>query len=229
MKFRASNDGFVTGIRYYRPSQSTGTHVGSLWTRTGTRLGQVTFTGGTASGWQQATFATPIPVTAGTTYVASYYTPSRYVANGAYFATAATTRGPLTALQNGTDGGNGLYRYTSTPSTFPDQSFNSENYWVDVVFEDGPDTTKPTVTARTPAPGATAVSVGANVTATFSEPVQQSTLGLELRGPGRHPGRRRHDLRRRDPHRHPRPDGQPGAARRPTPRPSPGCATPPAT
>ena len=184
VKFRASNDGFVTGIRYYRPSQATGTHVGSLWSRTGTRLGQVTFTGGTASGWQEATFASPIPVVAGTTYVASYYTPSRYVANSAYFATSATTRGPLTALQNGTDGGNGLYRYTSTPSTFPDQSFNSENYWVDVVFEDGPDTTKPTVTARTPAPGATAVSVGANVTATFSEPVQQSTLGLELRGPG---------------------------------------------
>ena len=90
----------------------------------------------------------------------------------------------MTALQDGTDGGNGLYRYTTTPSTFPDASFNSENYWVDVVFEDGPDTTKPTVTGRTPASGATAVSVGANVTATFSEPVQQSTLGLELRGPG---------------------------------------------
>jgi hypothetical protein len=184
VKFRSSSDGFVTGIRYYRPSVSTGTHVGSLWTRTGTRLGQVTFTGGTASGWQEATFATPIPVTAGTTYVASYYTPSRYVANAAYFATAATTRGPLTALQNDTDGGNGLFRYTSTPSTFPDQTYNSENYWVDVVFEDGPDTTKPTVTARTPAPGATGVGVGADVTATFSEPVQQSTLGLELRTPG---------------------------------------------
>ncbi|MCY4727666.1 DUF4082 domain-containing protein [Nocardioides sp. STR2] len=184
VKFRSNTDGFVTGIRYYRPSQATGTHVGSLWTSTGTRLGQVTFTGGTASGWQQASFSTPIPVTAGTTYVASYYTPSRYVANGAYFTTSATTRGPLTALQSGTDGGNGLYRYTSTPSTFPDQSYNGENYWVDVVFEDGPDTTKPTVTARTPAPGATGVSVGANVTATFSEPVQQSTLGLELRGPG---------------------------------------------
>ena len=86
--------------------------------------------------------------------------------------------------RGGTDGGNGLYRYTTTPSTFPDQTYNSENYWVDVVFEDGPDATKPTVTARTPAPGATGVGVGANVTATFSEPVQQSTLGLELRTPG---------------------------------------------
>ena len=184
VKFRAATDGFVTGIRYYKPTQTSGVHVGSLWSSTGTRLGQVTFTGGTASGWQQATFASPIAVTAGTTYVASYFTPSRYAVSSGYFASAATTRGPLTALQNGTDGGNGLFRYTTTASTFPDQTFGSENYWVDVVFEDGPDSTKPTVTSRTPAPGATGVGVGSDVTATFSEPVQQSTLGLELRGPG---------------------------------------------
>ena len=184
VKFRAATDGFVTGIRYYKPTQTSGVHVGSLWSSTGTRLGQVTFTNETASGWQQATFASPIAVTAGTTYVASYFTPSRYAVSSGYFASAATTRGPLTALQNGTDGGNGLFRYTSTASTFPDQTFGSENYWVDVVFEDGPDSTRPTVTARTPAPGATGVGVGSDVTATFSEPVQQSTLGLELRGPG---------------------------------------------
>ncbi|HEX5917856.1 MAG TPA: DUF4082 domain-containing protein [Nocardioides sp.] len=184
VKFRAATDGFVTGIRYYKPTQTSGVHVGSLWTGTGTRLGQVTFTSETASGWQQATFASPIAVTAGTTYVASYFTPSRYVVSSGYFASAATTRGPLTALQNGTDGGNGVFRYSSTASTFPDQTFGSENYWVDVVFEDGPDSTRPTVTARTPAPGATGVGVGSDVTATFSEPVQQSTLGLELRGPG---------------------------------------------
>ena len=143
VKFRTDTPGFVTGIRYYRPSQATGTHVGSLWTSTGTRLGQVTFTGGTASGWQEATFSAPIAVSANTTYVASYFTPSRYVVNSGYFSSAATTRGPLTALQNGTDGGNGLYRYTSTASTFPNLSFGSENYWVDVVFqEDSTDTTR---------------------------------------------------------------------------------------
>ncbi|MBD3926872.1 DUF4082 domain-containing protein, partial [Nocardioides cavernae] len=183
VKFRTSTAGYITGIRYWKPTQTSGTHVGSFWTRTGTRLGQVTFTNESASGWQEATFASPIPVNANTTYVASYFTPTRYAVNGGYFSTA-TTRGPLTALQNGTDGGNGTYRYTSTPSTFPDQSFNSENYWVDVVFEDGPDTTKPTVTARTPAPGATGVSVGGNVTGTFSEPVEGSSATVELRAPG---------------------------------------------
>ena len=35
----------------------------------------MTFTGETATGWQQATFGAPVPVTANTTYVASYYAP----------------------------------------------------------------------------------------------------------------------------------------------------------
>ena len=33
------------------------------------------FTGESASGWQTVTFAAPVAVTAGTTYVASYYAP----------------------------------------------------------------------------------------------------------------------------------------------------------
>ena len=91
-----------------------------------------------------------------------------------------------------------------------------------------PDTTKPTVTARTPASGATGVSVGANVTATFTEPVQQSTLGLELRAPG---GTLVAGATRTTP-----PPAPPPSTRRrtstattPTPRPSPACATPRAT
>ncbi len=180
VKFRASTSGFVTAIRYYKPTQATGTHVGTLWTGAGTKLGTATFTGETASGWQQATFAAPIPVTANTTYVASYFAPSRYAVSSAYFASAATTRGPLTALQNGTDGGNGVYRYGTTAGVFPTSTYNSENYWVDVVFNDT-DTTKPTVTTRTPAAGATNVAVGTTVTAVFDEPVQEPTIAFELR------------------------------------------------
>jgi hypothetical protein len=139
VKFRASQSGFITGIRYYKAATNTGTHVGTLWSGTGTKLGQVTFTGETGSGWQQATFAQPIPVTAGTTYVASYHAPvGRYSVSSNYFANAATTRGPLTALQTGTDGGNGVYRYTGTASqAMPNSTYNAENYWVDVVFTAG--------------------------------------------------------------------------------------------
>jgi hypothetical protein len=139
VKFRASQSGLITGIRYYKAAANTGTHVGTLWSGTGTKLGQVTFTGETASGWQQMSFAQPIQVTAGTTYVASYHAPvGRYSVSSNYFANAATTRGPLTALQNGTDGGNGVYRYTGTASqAMPNSTYQSENYWVDVVFTTG--------------------------------------------------------------------------------------------
>ncbi len=134
VKFRVSQNGFISGIRFYKSSANTGTHSASLWSRTGTRLAQATFTGETASGWQQVTFATPIPVTAGTTYVASYFAPNgKYSINEQYFASSATANGPLTALRNGTDGSNGVYRYGSA-SAFPNSSYRSSNYWVDVVF-----------------------------------------------------------------------------------------------
>lgn len=133
VKFQASQTGSVTGIRFYKGATNTGTHVGSLWSRTGTRLGTATFSGESASGWQQVTFTTPVAVTAGTTYVASYFAPAgHYAVTENYFA-AATTRGPLTALKNGTDGSNGVYRYGAT-SGFPTSSYQSSNYWVDVVF-----------------------------------------------------------------------------------------------
>ena len=67
MKFRTSQAGKITGIRFYKGPGNTGTHVGSLWSRTGTKLAAVTFAGETASGWQQATFSAPVTVTANTT------------------------------------------------------------------------------------------------------------------------------------------------------------------
>ncbi len=47
-----SQNGTVTGIRFYKAAANTGTHVGSLWERSGKLLAQGTFTNETASGWQ---------------------------------------------------------------------------------------------------------------------------------------------------------------------------------
>ena len=174
VKFRADQAGFVTGIRFYKGTGNTGTHTGSLWSSTGTRLATVTFTGETATGWQQATFASPVAVTANTTYIASYYAPNgRYAADDGYFASSGVTNSPLTALQNGVDGGNGVYRYGSGGG-FPNSSFSSTNYWVDLVFNpSGADTTKPTVTRSRNLPqGPPALPLPRPLTATFSEPVQ---------------------------------------------------------
>ena len=133
VKFRASVAGTISGIRFYKGPQNTGSHVGSLWTATGQRLATVTFANETASGWQQATFSSPVSIAAGTTYIASYHAPvGKYSVNENYFTTAVTN-GPLEAPASGTSGGNGVYAYG--PSTaFPTNTFNASNYWVDVVF-----------------------------------------------------------------------------------------------
>ena len=74
VKFTADTSGFVSGIRFYKSAANTGTHIGNLWTSSGQLLATATFTGETASGWQQVNFASPILLTANTIYVASYHT-----------------------------------------------------------------------------------------------------------------------------------------------------------
>ncbi len=187
VKFKSDLNGFITGIRFYKGAGNTGTHVGTLWTSGGAQLATATFTGESASGWQQVNFATPVAVTANTVYVASYFAPNGgWARDAGYFATKGFDRPPLHALQDGVSGGNGLYAY-GAGTVFPSSSFQSTNYWVDVVFTTGStDTTPPTVTATTPASGATGVSVTASVTASFSEAMDPATIGtstFELRNP----------------------------------------------
>jgi methionine-rich copper-binding protein CopC len=135
VEFTPSASGWISGIRFYKGSGNTGTHIGALWTTSGSLLGRVTFTNESASGWQQADFSSPIPVTAGTTYVASYLAPSGdYSIDSAYFASKDVTNGPLTAPQSSAVSlGNGVYNYGSSV-TFPNNTYNASNYWVDVVF-----------------------------------------------------------------------------------------------
>jgi hypothetical protein len=178
VKFRTSVNGFITGIRYYKSTNNTGAHVGTLWSRTGTMLARATFIGETASGWQQVIFSSPVAVTAGTTYVASYHTNTgRYSINTNYFTANTGLTTFVQALQNGLDGVNGVYRYSAN-SIFPNSGFRSSNYWVDVVFSTGTtsDQTPPTVTANSPLNGTSAVSTASTVTATFNEAIDPATL-----------------------------------------------------
>src|SRR5206468_2165894 len=68
-------------------------------------------------------------------------------------------------------GGNGVF--LSGASGFPNSTYNSLNYWVDIVFATTP---APAVTARTPQVNATGVSVGTAVTATFNRPLDPATV-----------------------------------------------------
>ena len=147
VKFRTDVSGFITGIRFYKGAGNTGTHSGNLWTSGGTRLAQATFTNESATGWQQVTFGAPVAIAANTMYVASYFAPNGgFAADADYFASAGVDNGVLHLLQNGVSGGNGVFAYGATGS-FPSQTFNATNYWVDVVFTSsaGPDNTPPSV------------------------------------------------------------------------------------
>ncbi|MFL5237743.1 MAG: DUF4082 domain-containing protein [Rhizomicrobium sp.] len=132
MKFQSSAGGDITGLRFYKGPSNTGTHVADLWSSTGTLLATATFTNETASGWQLVNFATPVTISAGTTYIASYHTAGNYSADPNLFANSITN-GPLTAPSSSSSGGNGVYGY-GTGSLFPTNSFNSNSYGVDVVF-----------------------------------------------------------------------------------------------
>lgn len=179
VKFRASQAGSITGLRFYKGSSNTGTHVGTLWSSAGTKLASATFSNESASGWQQVDFASPVAVTANSTYVASYLAPNGHYSVSENYFTTATTNGPLTALADNTDGPNGVYVYGS--GGFPTQTYLATNYWVDVVFGTStpPDTTKPTVTARQPGSGAVDIDSAIKPTATFSEDVTSASITLK--------------------------------------------------
>ncbi len=180
VKFRVDVSGYVTGLRFYKGPGNTGTHVGNLWTSTGTLLASAIFTNETATGWQQVNLPAPVAITANTTYVASYHAPvGRYAGDVNYFTTSAFVNPPLRTLANGTDGPNGVYKYGA--SGFPTDTFSATNYYVDVVFNTviPPDTTPPSVSGTTPTSGATGVTTNTTVTVTFNEPMTASTINTD--------------------------------------------------
>ena len=176
VKFTVDLNGFITGVRFYKGSTNTGTHVGNLWSSAGQLLATASVVNETATGWQQVNFSSPVAVTANTVYVASYHTNAgNYAANNSYFATAGVDNSPIHLLRDGVSGGDGVYIYGAS-SRFPTNTYQSTNYWVDVVFTVATGATALSVTSTTPATGATGVSTSASVSATFSSSLNTSTI-----------------------------------------------------
>ena len=178
VQFQAASSGYITGVRFYKEADNTGTQIGGLWTASGTLLASGTFTGETASGWQELDFSAPVAVTAGTTYVASYFTSAGHYAGTHNGLASAVTNGPLTALAGG-----GVYAYASS-NTFPTSTYLASNYWVDVVYSQSAGAAPPTVTTVTPSSGATGVAVSVAPTATFSQAVTPSTVSFTVKDSG---------------------------------------------
>jgi hypothetical protein len=175
VKFRSDAAGLITGLRFYKGAANTGTHTAHLWSNTGALLATATFSNETASGWQQVNFSTPVAINANTTYVASYFSSGGWFAYDPGYFNVEYDNPPLRALAGGFDGPNGVYLYGG--SGFPTSGSN-HNYWVDVVLtlSGSTDTTPPTVSSVTPANGATGVSAGTAVSATFSEALAAASV-----------------------------------------------------
>ena len=160
----------LIALKFFKSALETGTHVGRVWTASGTQLASVTYANESASGWQRQALATPLTLQPGQTYVVSvglnaYYSKSESA------LTQPISSGPLSAPS----GANGVYN--GTAGQFPTSSWMSSNYFVDAVVKRPSSAPRvPGVTTVSPLSGATGVARGARVTATFNLPVDSSTV-----------------------------------------------------
>ena len=123
MKFRSDVVGQVVGRPLLQGSHQYGNaRWPSVESSTGTKLAEVTFSNETASGWQQASFSSPVAITSGTTYVISYYAPvGHYSADSGYFASTGVDNTPLHALINAAAGPRWCVPVHGCPWRFPQQ------------------------------------------------------------------------------------------------------------
>jgi hypothetical protein len=126
LRFRSAVAGSVDAVRFLKMPGDVNTHRVSVWTADGKRVASAVSTGESASGWQQVRLPKPVSVPAGATYTVSYHT-SRYMASTNYFGSPLKV-GPLAAFTT-----NGMYSYGY--NGYPNQTWQSSNYWVDLLFE----------------------------------------------------------------------------------------------
>lgn len=132
MKFMVDEDGSIEGLRYYEGRVNGTEHTGRLWTSSGDLVADVTFAAAQTTGWQTAALSNPVAVEAGESYIVSYYVPG----GDGYAVTPNGFDSPSDVGPLSTEPDAGLFAYGES-GAFPDQSYNANNYWVDVLFTAG--------------------------------------------------------------------------------------------
>jgi hypothetical protein len=178
VKFTTEVEGFVTAVRFYKGTGNTGTHTGSLWSQSGTRLATGTFTDETSAGWQTLKFASPVEVEPGATYVASYYAPQgHYAGDKQAFSLTDWRASPLTAPRSAVAGGNGVFGYGAG---FPTNSYADTNYYVDVQFVSSQNA-PPAPVSTVPLDNASGVDAGVNPSVVFTKSLSPATVNFSVR------------------------------------------------
>jgi hypothetical protein len=123
IKFKSDVDGKITGVRYYKVAGCAAATTGSLWAMDGTQLATGSFGPVTDNSWATLTFSSPVPITAGTEYIASFHTTCIPI-----LSSASTTldNAPLHAL-------GGYFAY-GPATVFPNTPNSGTNYSADVQF-----------------------------------------------------------------------------------------------
>ena len=133
VKFRTDVAGSITGIRFYKSSQNTGTHVGRPVERHrhAAALGDVRRRDGErlAAGDVREPRRRS-PPTRPTSRPTGRPT-AHYADDVGAFSGVGVDSPPLHALRSGVDGPNGVW---GDLGTFPTSEFADSNYWVDVSF-----------------------------------------------------------------------------------------------
>lgn len=150
VKFEVRGAPFVSGVKFYKGTDNTGTHVAHLYNvTTSTELASEEFTGETSTGWQTVSFDSNIQVRDDHSYMVWVSMPNGHYAADGTFAGGSNYFGPFGHGQYGNAedvviipaGNSGMYSYTSDHTTVPSNA-TSNNYWVSPVVSD---TTAPQV------------------------------------------------------------------------------------
>jgi Domain of unknown function (DUF4082)/Abnormal spindle-like microcephaly-assoc'd, ASPM-SPD-2-Hydin len=126
-RFSSTLGGSISAIRFWKSSRETGSHVGHIWNASGQLLASVSFTNETASGWQQQLLATPLAVNPNTIYVVTVNTGNAYYVMTRFGLATKIVNHDLSTIV-GADG------VIGPPGRFPTGSYQSSNYFRDVVF-----------------------------------------------------------------------------------------------
>jgi hypothetical protein len=174
----ATSSGTINSIRFFKDSSESGTHTGKIYSASGTMLASAVFSGETASGWQQQALSSPLSINANTEYTVSVNTGNTFYVTTVSGMASQVVNGDLVSIL----GNNGVY---GSVGTMPTSSFQSSNYFRDLVFVAGSstsppptaDTQAPTVSITSPLTGATVPVKGTvTITATASDNVRVSEV-----------------------------------------------------
>jgi hypothetical protein len=170
-RIRVTAESELIALRFWKDPGETGTHVGRVWSSSGTQLASATFQNESASGWQRQLLASPVTLQPGQTYVVSVGLNAFYVKTMGGLGTQRTSG----TLQSVADGSNGVF--ASAAGQFPTDSWGSSNYFVDAVVKlPGEPARTPQVSSTLPLANATGVAPGATVRATFAVDIDPATL-----------------------------------------------------